>query len=148
VLAHTIQMDIRWSVDPIVGLRHNRKAKKNNMLTHEKLVVHQVLNDENDPPRYRIMVLGTDVQTVQTVSRYCLGQGVEVLPYYGVPTGEEITLFDPKLFVLCTPLPDFFLKHLNGPCIVWSSQAIAADLPRVSNRGDLEQWVHQYKFSR
>jgi hypothetical protein len=81
ILVHTIQMDIRWGLDPTVGLRHNWKAKKNNMLVHEKLVLHQVLNDENDLPRYRIMVLGTDVQTVQTVSCYCLDQGVEVLPY-------------------------------------------------------------------
>ena len=52
----------------------------------------------------RVMVIGQNVATVQRVSRYCLDQGAEVFPYYGIPSDEEVTLFDPEVSVLCLSL--------------------------------------------
>jgi hypothetical protein len=89
-------------------------------------------------PGNRIMVIGKDVITVQRVSRYCLEGGAEVFPYYGVPTIEEVTLFDPEISVLCIPLPKSFLCNLNQRYILWSEQPILIDLPLVSTKRELE----------
>lgn len=42
----------------------------------------------------KIMIVGRKVTTVQCLSRYYLKQGIEILPYYGFPTLEEVTLFN------------------------------------------------------
>lgn len=89
-------------------------------------------------PGNRIMVIGQDVVTVQRVSRYCLEQGAEVFPYYGVPTFEEVTLFAPEISVLCLPLPESFLCKLDQPYILWSEQPVAINLPFVSTKRELE----------
>ncbi|MBE9168233.1 hypothetical protein IQ238_12150 [Pleurocapsales cyanobacterium LEGE 06147] len=84
------------------------------------------------------MVIGQNVATVQRVSRYCLAQGAEVFPYYGIPSIEEISVFAPEVFVLCLPLPECFWQQLPPPCILWSEQQIKMDFPLVSTRRDLE----------
>ena len=89
-------------------------------------------------PGNRIMVIGQDVITVQRVSRYCLAQGAEVFPYYGIPTLEEINLFDPEISVLCVPLPKSFLYNLNQRYILWSEEPTLIDLPLVSSQRELE----------
>jgi hypothetical protein len=89
-------------------------------------------------PGNRIMVIGQDVVTVQRVSRYCLEQGAEVFPYYGSPTLEEVTLFDPEVSILCLPLPQSFLCNLNQQYIVWSEQPLKLNLPSVSTKRELE----------
>jgi len=72
----------------------------------------------------RIMVIGSNVATVQRVSRYCLEQGAEVLPYYGIPTDEEVTLFAPDVSVLCLPICENFRPQIGQPYIFWSEQSI------------------------
>ncbi len=89
-------------------------------------------------PGNRIMVIGQDVATVQRVSRYCLEQGAEVFPYYGVPTFEEVTLFDPEVSVLCLPLPKSFMCIRDQPYILWSEQPVTINLPLVSTKRELE----------
>lgn len=89
-------------------------------------------------PGNRIMVIGQDVITVQRVSRYCLEGGAEVFPYYGVPSLEEVSLFDPEVSVLCVPLPDGFLCNLNQSYILWSEQPMLIDLPLVSTKKELQ----------
>jgi hypothetical protein len=89
-------------------------------------------------PENRVMVIGQNVATVQRVSRYCLAQGAEVFPYYGIPSVDEMSLFAPKVFVLCLPLPECFWQQLPSPLILWSEQQKAIDFPLVSTRQDLE----------
>ena len=72
----------------------------------------------------RIMVIGNNVATVQRVSRYCLEQGAEVLPYYGIPTDDEVILFAPDVSVLCLPIPENFRPQIGQPYILWSKQFI------------------------
>jgi hypothetical protein len=72
----------------------------------------------------RIMVIGSHVATVQRVSRYCLEQGAEVLPYYGIPTDEEVTLFAPDVSILCLPIPENFHRQIGQRYILWSEQSI------------------------
>lgn len=88
-------------------------------------------------PGNRVMVIGQDVLTVQLVSRYCLEQGAEVFPYYGVPTLEDVTLFDPEISILCLPLPKSFLCNINRQYIIWSEQPINLNLPSVSSKKEL-----------
>lgn len=88
--------------------------------------------------RHRIMVIGSNVNTVQRVSRYCLKQGAEVFPYYGFPTAEEVTLFDPKVSVLCLPGAENFLNQTDRPYILWSEQLVDIGLPLVSTKRELE----------
>ena len=85
-----------------------------------------------------IMVIGKNVATVQRVSRYCLGHGIEVLPYYGFPTAEELTWFNPKVLVLCLPLPEaVWQQRLNRLHILWSEQPVSHDLPVASTKDEL-----------
>ena len=85
-----------------------------------------------------IMVVGKNVTIVQQVSRYCLGQGKEVFPYYGFPTAEELTWFNPLVVVVCLPLPeDVWYQQLNRLHIIWSEQSIVGDLAVVSTREEL-----------
>lgn len=87
------------------------------------------------------MVIGQDVITVQRVSRYCLEGGAEVFPYYGVPTPEEVSLFNPTVSVLCIPLPKYFLCSLNQRYILWSEQPMLIDLPLASTKRELENFL-------
>lgn len=66
------------------------------------------------------MVIGQHVATVQHVSRYCLERGADVFPYYGTPTAEEVTLFDPEVSVLCLPVPAELMSQINHPYVLWS----------------------------
>ena len=87
--------------------------------------------------RSRIMVIGSNVTTVQRVSRYCLEQGAEVLPYYGIPTDEEIALFAPHVSVLCLPMPKDFQQQIGQPYIFWSEHLMNQGIPFVSNPTEL-----------
>ncbi len=90
-----------------------------------------------DMERRRIMVMGGNVTTVQRVSLYCLEQGAEVFPYYGIPTKEEVTLFAPEVWVLCLPVPEEFRHQICQPYILWSEQSINDGLPLVATRTQL-----------
>lgn len=105
------------------------------------MMAHQCHQPGDAIPGNRIMVIGQDVVMVQRVSRYCLEQGAEVFPYYGVPTIEDVTLFDPEVSVLCLPLPRNFLCRLNQRYILWSEQPILSDLPLVSSKRELESYL-------
>jgi hypothetical protein len=74
----------------------------------------------NGTPSQKIMIVGRKVTTVQDLSRYCLLQGIEILPYYGFPTLEEVTLFSPDLLIICLPAPEDFLVQIDRPSILWS----------------------------
>jgi hypothetical protein len=93
---------------------------------------------ENAVFRNRIMVIGQNVITVQQISRYCLEQEAEVFPYYGMPTIEEVILFDPEILVLCVPVPESFLTQIDRPYILWSETQWEPDLPLVSTQEELE----------
>jgi len=82
----------------------------------------------------RVMVIGQNVATVQRVSRYYLDQGAEVFPYYGIPSDEEVALFEPEVSVLCLPLPEDFFKQINHPYILWSEEQLILDLSLVSHQ--------------
>ena len=84
------------------------------------------------------MIIGNNVNAVQRVSRYCLEHGTEVFPYYEIPKAEEVTLFAPEVLILCYPVTDIALSELGRPCIVWSEQPIATDLPLASTATQLE----------
>lgn len=73
---------------------------------------------------HEIMIVGKNVTTAQCVIRYWLNQGIEALPYYGVPTVEEVTLFSPDLLIVCLPAPEDFLLQIDQPFIVWSEPSI------------------------
>jgi hypothetical protein len=87
--------------------------------------------------RPRVMVIGSNVTTVQRVSRYCLKKDLEVFPYYGIPLNEEINLFAPHVLVLCQPLPEDLVSSIAEPYILWSEQAIDGDLTLVSSSSEL-----------
>lgn len=87
--------------------------------------------------RHRIMVIGSNVTTVQRVSSYCLKKNLEVLPYYGIPLVEDITLFAPHALVLCLPIPEDFQHQIHQPYILWSEQIIDEELPSVTTLTDL-----------
>lgn len=83
--------------------------------------------------RHRIMVIGSDVATVQRVSIYCLQQNAEVFPYYGLPMDEEITLFAPHIWVLCLPITEGLnYQSILQPYILWSEQSKNEELPSVN----------------
>jgi hypothetical protein len=111
-------------------------SKKDNMHTYGTSVVVSPPVLEFPTSKYRVIVLGQSVSTVQYVSRYCLAQGADVLPYYGFPTLEEVELFDPQILIFCLPVPESLLKQFSQPCILWSEQN--EGLPQVSTRKDLE----------
>lgn len=108
------------------------------MHTYSISVVNLYQQPPNSMERYRVMVIGNNVTTVQRVSRYCLEQGVEVFPYYGIPTDEEVTLFAPNVSVLCLPVPDDFQPQTGQPCILWSEKPLYTWLPLVSTPTELE----------
>lgn len=86
--------------------------------------------------KHRIMVIGSNVTTVQRVSSYCLKQSSEVLPYYGIPSNEEITLFAPEVLVLCLPIANDFCYQIH-PYILWSEQFIDKELPSATTPTEL-----------
>lgn len=88
--------------------------------------------------RYRIMIIGSNVTTVQRVSHYCLEQGLEVFPYYGTPTEEEVALFTPQTVVLCLPVPEDFRRQIVQPYVLWSEQPVDIGEPVVCTRIELE----------
>lgn len=101
-----------------------------------------VLHQPGDDRQYsRVMILGRLVTTVQRVSRYCLKQMVEVLPYYGVPSAEEIGLFDPDILIICLPAPEHLYLQTNKPFILWSELEANIKLPVASNPAELAQML-------
>ena len=91
--------------------------------------------------KHRIIVIGSNVFTVQCVSGYCLAQGADVFPYYGiptVPTVEEITLFDPEIWVLCLPVPEGFRHQIQEPCILWSERIMDLGITLISTPTELK----------
>jgi hypothetical protein len=89
------------------------------------------------------MILGRLVATVQRVSRYCLEQMVEVLPYYGVPSSEEICLFNPDLLIICLPAPENLYLQIDKPFILWSELEANLKLPVASNSAELARMLQQ-----
>jgi hypothetical protein len=83
------------------------------------------------------MILGKLVATVQRVSRYCLEHVVEILPYYGVPSGEEIGLFQPDVLIICLPAPEDLYLQIDKPFILWSEREANFQLPVASNPAEL-----------
>lgn len=83
------------------------------------------------------MVIGSNVTTVQRLSSYCLKKNLEVLPYYGIPLIDDITLFAPHALVLCLPIPEDFQRQIHQPYILWSEPIIDEELPLVTNLTDL-----------
>ena len=92
----------------------------------------------DDMERPRITVIGSNVTTVQCVSRYCLNQGAEVFPYYGTPKEEEVALFAPDFFVLCLPVPEDFRSQITQPYVLWSEQLMHIGIPLVYTAEELE----------
>ena len=74
----------------------------------------------------RIMVVGETVAIVQLVSRYCLAQGADVLPFYGLPDAAAIVLFDPHVLVLCLPVASEFLAQIAHPYLLWETLPLDA----------------------
>jgi hypothetical protein len=92
-------------------------------------------------PPTRIAVVGENVATVQKISRFCLGQGLEVLPYYGAPDPEDLTLFDPTVCIVCWPLAHLDLDSLQSYW-VWAEQyteGIPLDTPHIFSLEELGQ---------
>lgn len=94
-------------------------------------------------PCHRIPIFGRTVTTVQRVSRYCLNQGIEILPYYGIPTVEEVNLFAPNLLILCLPAPENFFLQIDRPCILWSERFVNVKLPVASSCIELKNLLQQ-----
>ncbi len=89
------------------------------------------------------MIVGKNVTTVQRVSRYCLKQGIEALPYYGTPTVEEVTLFNPDVLIVCLPVPENFCLQIDKPFILWSEPSINVKLPVASTCIELKTLLQQ-----
>jgi len=86
----------------------------------------------------RVMVIGSNVTTVQRVSRYCLEHGADVFPYYGIPGAEEVALFNPQVSVFCLPVPENWLcQMVHQLCILWSEEP-RYGFPLASTRTELE----------
>lgn len=94
-------------------------------------------------PGIRVMVIGQDVATVQRVSRYCLEQGADVFPYYGIPNAEDVALFAPEVSLVCLPVPEDFLQQIAQPYILWSEQQITQEFPLISTPNELEISLHK-----
>ena len=88
--------------------------------------------------RSRIMVIGSNLATVQRVSRYYLQQGAQVLPYYGIPSEEEVTLFAPHLTVLCPPVPENLPRYIDQLQILCLEEPINEGLPSLANQSLLK----------
>jgi hypothetical protein len=86
--------------------------------------------DATEPSR--VMVVGESVEVVQQVSRFCLTQGTDVLPFYGLPDEAAIALFDPHVVVLCLPLAASFLTQIDRPYLLWQQPELS-DLTGLSN---------------
>ncbi|WP_146087199.1 hypothetical protein [Chroococcidiopsis sp. TS-821] len=95
----------------------------------------------NSCGRQRIMVVGTNITTVQEVSSYCLESQAEVLPYYGTPSKEEVDLFKPQIWVICLPIPQNLQLPTNAHLILWEEPP--AVLQAVSNRAELLTCLEQ-----
>lgn len=91
----------------------------------------------------RIMVIGQDVAMVQRVSRYCLDKGADVFPYYGTPTAEDIALFRPEVSILCLPVAEDMLTHINHPHIFWAEPQQESGQPANWNWPDLDKKLQQ-----
>ncbi len=94
--------------------------------------------------RHRIMVVGSNVMTVQRVSSHCLKQNAEVFPYYCIPTPEEIALFEPHVLVLCLPIPEQFQHQLLQPYILWSEQLVNNISPLATTLAELSDCLHKF----
>lgn len=89
-------------------------------------------------PGIRVMVIGQDVATVQRVSRYCLEQGADVFPYYGIPNPEDVSLFAPEVSVVCLPVSEDFLQQIVQPYLLWPEQQISQEFSLVSASTPME----------
>lgn len=98
----------------------------------------------NDMKKHKIMVIGSNVTTVQRVSSHCLKQNAEVFPYYCIPTLEEIALFAPHVLVLCLPIPDKFQHQLLQPYILWSEKLINDISPLATTFTELSACLHKF----
>lgn len=87
--------------------------------------------------RHRVMVIGSNVNTVQRVSNYCLKKNLEVFPYYGIPMMEDINLFAPHVIILCLLTPNDFPYQTLQPWILWSEQAVDEGVASVSSATEL-----------
>jgi len=94
-------------------------------------------------PRHRIVVIGESVFEVQHVSRCCLKQDIDVFPYYGVPTNEEISLFAPHLVIVCSPILEIAYPQIEFSYILWSEQPINSELPVISNMTELQELLQK-----
>ena len=93
----------------------------------------------SDAPR--IMVTGNNVNTVQSMSKYCLKHNFEVFPYYGIPLVEEITLFTPHALLLCLPLSNDFQSEILQPYILWLEQPLEEKLLLISSLTQLDVYL-------
>lgn len=94
-------------------------------------------------PRHRIVVIGESVLEVQRVSRCCLKQGIEVFPYYGFPTNEEISLFSPHLVTVCSPMVEITYPQIDFSYTLWSEQPISSELTAISNMTELQELLQK-----
>ncbi|WP_223265471.1 hypothetical protein [Nostoc sp. 'Peltigera membranacea cyanobiont' 210A] len=94
--------------------------------------------------RHRIMIIGSNVTTVQRVSGHCLKQNAEVFPYYSIPTLEEITLFAPDVLVLCLPIRGKLHHQLLQPCILWSEQLMNDNSPLATTFTELSACLNKF----
>ncbi|WP_445628579.1 hypothetical protein [Nostoc sp. DSM 114167] len=94
--------------------------------------------------RQRIMVVGSNVMTVQRVSSHCLKQNAEVFPYYCIPTPDEIALFEPHVLVLCLPIPEQFQQQLLQPYILWSEKLVNGISPLATTLTELSDYLHKF----
>ena len=94
-------------------------------------------------PCHRILIFGRTVITVQRVSRYFLKHGIEILPYYGIPTEEELNLFAPEVLILCLPAPENFFLQIDRPFILWSEPSVNVKLPVTSSCIELKNLLQQ-----
>lgn len=94
-------------------------------------------------PCHRILIFGRTATTVQRVSRYYLKPGIEILPYYGIFTDEEVNLFAPDLLILCLPAPENFFLQIDRPCILWSEPSVNVKLSVGSSCIELKNLLQQ-----
>lgn len=87
--------------------------------------------------------MGESVFEVQHVSRCCLKQGIDVFPYYGVPTNEEISLFAPHLVIVCSPILEITYPQIEFSYIFWSEQPIDSELPVIYNMTQLQELLQE-----